>query len=550
MQKGEFPHAYRCAQDACYLAFRRWSLVEAADYTEFQMIGNLHYRNAVQALIDMGLGFRTLSRVLSQNGYDRTAGLVAIAAVGLVEGSGQPGITSMVYEAFGHVALKAGLAAEASACADRAAAEAAEFRVTEHILNAQLLQLSIQARNRETASLSSDLSELAANAAQKGFGMVARDCINLGTELGVAPPWMLQAAHGRYREQAVPTRGRSDSLLYELRALRPLHPLGRWLEFKLLRWLDSYRNELPDFVWTFSEQQLGSWAACSSSLDDDIGAGEHDGVLRILDEDESDEDMLDIMAGAFFEGGVEAFEGGIEAVYRRARAGVYHVPSSHRLRGCLLSWAKRNGLLDDAVGVLLDIAARQVEVPSISRDVANALREAGNYQVAALVADAGHRAGNIMMSGGGPEITTIIGFGLDLVQLGLDPAGIQSAVEDGFKGKPLVHRYGDRSQDALSRSLKFVGGRKGDVGDRFVTMSAVMDQMYEQQMAAAALAIEDGSAPQLAIAAFAHYLRQPHQLIDSAGLDAVGACISALEMIRGHDEAVMAMTTYLLTYGH
>jgi len=39
-------------------------------------------------------------------------------------------------------------------------------------------------------------------------------------------------------------------------------------------------------------------------------------------------------------------------------------------------------------------------------------------------------------------------------------------------------------------------------------------------------------------------------LIDSADLDAVGASISALEMIRGHDEAVMAMTLYLLTDGH
>ncbi|MFS8102447.1 TIR domain-containing protein [Lentzea alba] len=534
-QQQDFTDAYASAQHACYAALSVSTLIEEADYTSFQMLGAKHATDSAEAMIEFALTLRTLSRVLRGFGRVRAATLAALAAVTLVHRSGQPGISSMVHEELGHCALDAGMVDQARWCADRAADGAAEMKVAEHLVNVGFLNLRIHAEQGDLAYLAENVTTMATTAARLGFGVVAQECMAIAERFGLDDAWLLQSCTWRYPSRPTRPTAASHHLYDELTELRDTHPPGRWIELTLLRRLASPRSSWPEPVRHVFDTVLGDVAGCLTALRSDIGADRgSNGFLSMLAEDSSDVQALSELAAAFP-------EGGDEVVYTCALAGIQHLPRSDELRRCLLRSAVRPEQLETALAALGQVADAQVAPGAVTFDMANALREAGHHLQAVLIANAGHIADHSMMWRSGSPIANIVGAGLDMLKLGVEPEGVLTAVTDALAGRPLIHEPWDEPP----RLLKHVGGAKDSDQHAYSSPANAMRQMNVERMTWNRGAVQPGTAEHVAISALAAHLG----LSMARGVKVSGELrtelAADLSLIRGHDEAVRQLIRHV-----
>lgn len=533
-QEGRFEEAYVASQHACYEALKHRCIVQAADYTFLQLMSEKPLEDEAYALIGLGLGLRTLGRVLAVGGYRRTALLVMISAAQQVHQSHQPGITSMIYETLAHVALDQGRTEQARHFADRAAAEADAMKVWEHRINAEFATFRVRGELGDAAYLSRHLLDAAADAAAKGFGQLARDSLHLAIDFELAEPSIVETSAFRYPPP--PERRRHDgiSLNEEIRDLQLLHPPGRWIELELMNWVGRWREDVPAEIQSILSEDLLGLDDCAAALRTKVVDQTSEGFVPALRENEADAKALVELAKCFQDGG------GIE-IYELAKKGIYYTPSSRELRQCLIASARRAGKVTEALGELAVLANAQVNTAEIALDIANALREEGDYSLALYMADGGHRACNWTLGSGIVDLAHVIGGGLDLVALTTEPTLVIRAVEGALRGRPLVYRYEDKD---LTGGLRLMGGPP-TVSDIPLDVSFdFANRIQEQQMSQSDDEIEIGSLRHLLLCGLKRALgiqvSEP-----SGGEQAIVHSTTVLERIQGHDNLIQEMVRHL-----
>lgn len=577
---GDFLQAYQSAQNACYLALRKVTIDRDRDYTAFQIMADRHLTESTMAMIDFILSLRTLAQVLVAGGYPRTALLVATAAALQVEGSAQPGITSMAYEILGNAAFTAGLLDEARSCCERALSEANEMKVEEHQLNVRLLDLKIRSVTEKPRDIKDALFSLAVQSSDKGFGRIAVDCLLIARSLGIGDLWLSESASWRYRVVADTNVSIGDggerSLLEELTNLRTLHPLGRWFELpisialisfdsgRMLDFVTHYSTiykrisgeapsiDIPDVTRKLCGAQIPQINAFLSDLNNEINpklesvrTGQDvrphadEWFMHILREDESHKASLREMAICYK-------NGGDKEVFEFAKGGVYYLPNNEEVRLCLLNSGRATGEVKEAISILLEISGNQASSAEVLFDVANVLREDGEFSSSSFISDSVHRAQHKYLGGIGLEkyIANVLGFGLDLIALGYDAKAIVNVVKRGFQGMPLIHRYSGDDSEAFAQGMKILGGLNDDHDlSRSIGPGSWMGRIEEKQMIDNKREFKRSSAFAIAVRAFERLSVSGSR---RSGFHRSGKAnrrhvVDSLRLIRGHAHEVERM---------
>jgi hypothetical protein len=408
-------------------------------------------------LIDHILCLRTLASVLAQLGCPRSACAVMAEALAHVEGSGQPGISSMALESAGRVLLLLDELPAARVAGDAAAEAARSMQVTEHMLNVSVLDLEIRART-PGADVQRQALELLTDTTRRGFGLLAHRCLALVDNDG--PEWALRASARWQLRGSGPAPARDDagSLAAEIERLEPLHPPRRWMEWRCLRRRAWQATDFPHHLGGAVARVIGDFELASASAPfdvDEASVGEGATTPIVFD---------DLLAAMPYGATVPAF--------RRAVMDAASTPN------------ELMALLERLVG----IAAVQVDSATVLFDASNCARRLGEFGDAALMADSGFRALVTFWrtTPAWVRLPLIVGFALDLLEQDLGAEAAVNAVRIGLQGGPLI-----TTGMPANPVLKSVGS--DDSGD-YASAAEMAAAMGEMNMTGAFTELEKGSA--------------------------------------------------------